>query len=125
MTLLEVVIATFVVSMMAIGISATLIQNMKLMYSATFHTAGISSCIDKLEELKTKPISQLPPGTTTDQPVLTHTYAPDRVDVMCTRTVVISHVGATDDFDRKVTITVQWTFQGRQSQESLTTVLYQ
>lgn len=123
---MEVVITTFIVSLSALGISAVLLQNMKLMYSATFHSAAMTSCMEKVEQLRAEPFNNLVPSADYNDTdiVLTHTYSPDRVDILCNRTVTIEDLPATSEEDRKVTITVEWIFQERTGSETVSTILY-
>lgn len=126
MTLVEISVASVVVSIMTLGISASMIQNMKLMYAGTFRTAAITLCQQRLEEVKAQNFDDLVPTNVVENgEVLTHTYSPDKVDIQCSITTIINDVASTaSDYDMSVYVKVEWTYRGRTSSEEMSAIVY-
>ena len=126
MTLMEVMIASFV-TMIVIG---SALMSLTVMSSsaqlAAQHTAAMSLCQERLEEIRAAPFDQLTVENfpTENGLALTHTESPVGQTLECERIVAITDDSQAGWEARRVVVTVTWVFRNRPNDERIETIVH-
>ena len=127
MTLMEVMIASFV-TMIVIG---SALMSLTVMSSsaqlAAQHTAAMALCQERLEEVRAAPFTQVNAENfpTENGLVLTHTESPAGGILNCERIVAITDDSQPGWQARRVVVSVRWIFRNRQNEERIETIVHE
>lgn len=128
MTLIEVMIASGVLMLIAGGFISAIVTGSRLNYSSAQHVAAFGLCKSRFEQMRAMQLESYAGITEVEFPFepslpLTHAGGQKRIPLSCSRSTNIRDL---DNPARKeVSIVVSWTFAGRPTQERLDTVIYQ
>lgn len=123
MTLIEVMIAMLILSLVAVGLLYGVMAGVRLNYAASQRAAAFGLCVDLYEQMRgadydAVSASNFPPETLR----MTHLGGSQRVPLLCRRTCTISPF--TGPTRKEVRVEVQWTYLGRPMRENLDGVLF-
>ena len=127
MTLMEIMIASFI-SMIVIG---SALMSLTVMGSAAQlaaqHTAAMSLCQERLEEIRAAPFDELNAESfpTENGLSLTHTESPVGKVLTCERLVDITDDSQPGWQARRVVVTVRWVFRNRPNEERIETIVHE
>jgi prepilin-type N-terminal cleavage/methylation domain-containing protein len=124
MTLLEVMIASAVVLLMAGGLFAGIVLANQVLYSSSQRQAAFGLCMARFEQMHIASFSAVNSSNFPPQTLqLTHLGGSARVPLACT---VSSTITPYSNPDRKtVRIAVAWNYRGKPMQETLDGVIFQ
>ncbi len=117
-TLIEMLIALLIVSMMAVGLLYGVLASVRLNYAAAQRAAAFGLCMELYEQMRGADYagvtaSNFPPQTLR----LTHLGGSQRVPLYCQRTCVITPKSNPER--KEIQIEVKWVYMGRTLTEKL------
>ncbi|MEI6787730.1 MAG: prepilin-type N-terminal cleavage/methylation domain-containing protein [bacterium] len=124
-TLVEVVIAMALVSLVSAAMLMALTRGSALCYSTTHHYAGYSLCRETIEQMRGANYGMViednfPPTNM----LLTHLGGTARIPLMCTRYITNDIVELSNPTRKQVTVAVSWDYQGKPQLEIMTGFIY-
>jgi len=117
-TLVEMLIALLIVSMMAVGLLYGVMASVRLNYAAAQRAAAFGLCMELYEQMRgadytSVTISNFPPQTLR----LTHLGGSQRMPLYCQRTCIITPKSNPER--KEIQIEVKWVYMGRTLRETL------
>lgn len=125
-TLIEVAIATVLSVLLVATVLSGLLAASEASYAAGQHTAAMGLCQDRMEEMRAVDFEDISGENFPDETglSLTHTQASEEHVISCSRQVFLQDESTEDIGAKRVRVTVQWTFRGREHEERLETIIY-
>ena len=117
-TLVEMMIALVIVSMIAVGLLYGVMASVRLNYAAAQRVAAFSLCMELYEQMRGAHYDYIHPSNYPPQTLrLTHLGGSQRTPIYCQRTCQI--VERDNPSRKEVTVNVAWVYQGRTLNETL------
>ena len=126
MTLTEVVVVSFLSTLVIAAVMRTLITTSDAVSHAIQRTTALCLCVEKLESMRAAVFSQ---GTQANYPEeaarsLTHTQTVPEYRLPCTRRVTVEDISTAGVGAKRVTVQVQWRFRNAQRSETVYAIIY-
>ena len=123
MTLVEVMIASAVLTVVTGAVITTVVTSTRLNYSSAQHLAAFGLCEGRLEQMRSLPFGDITAANFSSETLpLTHMGGATRHPLPCTRSSTLTHQMNPERQD--VSIVVAWTFAGMDLEERITTAIY-
>lgn len=117
-TLIEMMIALVIVSMIAVGLLYGVMASVRLNYAAAQRAAAFSLCMELYEQMRGADYDHITPTNYPPQTVrMTHLGGSQRVPLFCQRTCQI--VERDNPRRKEIEIAVRWVYQGKTLTERL------
>lgn len=117
-TLVEMMIALVIVSMIAVGLLYGVMASVRLNYAAAQRAAAFSLCMELYEQMRGADYDYVTPTNFPPQTLrMTHLGGSQRVPLFCQRTCQI--VERDNPRRKEIEVTVRWIYQGRTLTERL------
>jgi prepilin-type N-terminal cleavage/methylation domain-containing protein len=124
MTLVEVVIAIVLISVVASAVAQSMVQARRMTYANAQRWAAFGLCRAKMEDIRSTDYDLLPTMALPEEPGLemSHLSGRARVRLLCDRTTTVEVLE--DPARTVVSVSVTWDYLGRPMEERLTNTLY-
>jgi type II secretory pathway pseudopilin PulG len=126
MTLVEVMVASGLLFIVSAALISAAVAGTRLNYSSAQHVSAFGLCKERLEQMRALATTNFAGITTaafpTETITLTHAGGTIYRALGCSRSSTVTTLD--DPLRKSVTISVAWTFAGRNRSERIDTVLY-
>jgi len=124
LSLPEMLIATFLVATLGIGIYTVMVNGLSLNYASAQRVAAFGLCQEVVEQMRGSEYANVNTNNFTETNIrLTHLGGSERLPLNATRrSTIADQAGPTR---KDITVTVEWTYRGKPFAETATAVLFE